>query len=318
MTTRLVGRVGPPAAVVLGAACATSPWWSRRPRSTDAVVQALAPWAALAGFPAAAAARRRSVTVSGLALGAVGLATLRWVRGPAAADESSAAGAAGRSAADAVRVGHFNVWYDNQRPNAAGATLAALDLDVLVLSELTPKLGAAFAAAGLADRYPFRVDRSRRRADGMAMWSRHPLTELSRDPLTHERIRARVEHPSGPILVDGIHAQSPIHHARSWSSDLAVLATAASPDEPCVMVGDFNAAWTHRVFRRIMAAGWRDAHRTLGLGTRHSWRIDMRPLPPFVRLDHALINSGLDAVAIDDIDLPGSDHRGFVITVRRR
>ena len=137
-------------------------------------------------------------------------------------------------------------------------------------------------------------------------------------PLSHERIRARVERRDGSFVVDAIHTQSPIHHARTWANDLDVLAAAPSPDEPAVMVGDFNAAWTHRHFRRIANRGWSDAHRTLGIGTRNSWRIDKPPLPPFVRIDHAMVNDGLAVVAIDDIDLPGSDHRGFVVTIRRR
>ena len=37
--------------------------------------------------------------------------------------------------------------------------------------------------------------------------------------------------------------------------------------------------------------------------------------PTFVRLDHALMTDGLVATGIDDIDIPGSDHRGFVVSV---
>lgn len=305
-------RVAPTATISIGAVTATTPWW-RGSRSLHAVTQALAPWAALAGLPASIGAfllRRRGVALAGLALGVAGLGQHRWLRGNAP-HEPLAPGPGD------VRVGHFNVWFDNQRPAAAARTLAALDVDVLVLGEMTPTLTGVFTSAGLTDRYEHRIDRSRRLADGMVVWSRHPLTELPADPLCHERIRVRVAHPDGPIVVDGIHTQSPIHHARTWTDDLGALAVSA-PDEPAVMVGDFNAAWTHPAFRRVVARGWRDAHRSLGLGARNSWRIDHPLIPPFVRLDHALVNDGLDAVAIDDIDLPGSDHRGFVVTLRRR
>jgi len=36
--------------------------------------------------------------------------------------------------------------------------------------------------------------------------------------------------------------------------------------------------------------------------------------PPFVRIDHALFGDGITPVAIDDLDVPGSDHKGFVAT----
>jgi hypothetical protein len=34
-----------------------------------------------------------------------------------------------------------------------------------------------------------------------------------------------------------------------------------------------------------------------------------------VRLDHALVGPGVVPTAIDDIQVPGSDHRGFVVDV---
>ena len=34
-----------------------------------------------------------------------------------------------------------------------------------------------------------------------------------------------------------------------------------------------------------------------------------------MRLDHALIDDSLSVAEVADVDLPGSDHRGFVLTV---
>jgi endonuclease/exonuclease/phosphatase (EEP) superfamily protein YafD len=315
--TRRGVRAVPSVALVVGAVGATSPWWRGRPRSIHTVAASVAPWSALVGFPVAVLAaygRRHTLAGAGLVLGGSGLALRRWVRGTAPAP----APAAVDRTTGAIRVGHFNVWYENRQPTAAAVTVAALDVDVLVLSEMTPELTQVFTAAGLTDQYRHRIDRSRSLADGLVVWSRHPLEELAVTQLSHERIRARVAHPDGPFIIDGLHTQSPIHHVRTWTSDLDVLAGERAPDEPAVIVGDFNAAWTHRPFRRIVARGWRDAHRALGLGTSNSWRADKRPLPPFVRIDHALVNDGLEVVAIDDVDLPGSDHRGFVVTLRCR
>ena len=40
-----------------------------------------------------------------------------------------------------------------------------------------------------------------------------------------------------------------------------------------------------------------------------------QPAVVFVRLDHALTAHGLRSTAIEDFAVPGSDHRGFVVTV---
>ena len=38
-------------------------------------------------------------------------------------------------------------------------------------------------------------------------------------------------------------------------------------------------------------------------------------LPPFVRLDHALVRDGLIPTSTKDFTVPGSDHRGFVVSL---
>jgi hypothetical protein len=38
-------------------------------------------------------------------------------------------------------------------------------------------------------------------------------------------------------------------------------------------------------------------------------------LPPFVRLDHVLMDDGVTALAMHEVDVPGSDHRGFSVTL---
>jgi hypothetical protein len=34
-----------------------------------------------------------------------------------------------------------------------------------------------------------------------------------------------------------------------------------------------------------------------------------------VRLDHAVVDDGLVVAAVDDVEVPGSDHAGFVVTL---
>ena len=133
---------------------------------------------------------------------------------------------------------------------------------------------------------------------------------------------AEVDAPGGVVRVVVIHTQSPVEHYREWLEDLASSPT-LTPDGPTVMTGDFNASWWHPEMREVMRrGGWRDAHQVLGHGLSCSWPTDQwhpafRWHPPFVRLDHALVNDGLVVLDVGDFDVPGSDHRGIVVTVQR-
>jgi hypothetical protein len=49
----------------------------------------------------------------------------------------------------------------------------------------------------------------------------------------------------------------------------------------------------------------------VGQGLSRSWPNIAFPLP-LMRLDHALVNDQVGVVSVRDIDIPGSDHIGFV------
>jgi endonuclease/exonuclease/phosphatase family metal-dependent hydrolase len=124
------------------------------------------------------------------------------------------------------------------------------------------------------------------------------------------------------VRVVVVHTVSPMHGHHLWAQDLEALAHVAT-DGPAVMTGDFNAGWWHPEMRRLMAAGgWRDAHQAVGRGLSCSWPTSQwNPLfkvhPPFVRLDHALVNDGLRVLHAAGFDVPGSDHLGVEVTVQR-
>lgn len=295
------------------AATSSSPWWRRRrrvPRNVDAVAQAVAPWAALGALPLVLALRvRRPLAVGAVLVGATGLWQLAWINGRA----RTVVRPAGRAT---VRIAHFNLWYDNRCPASSAATIATVDADIVTFSEFTPAHRRRLQQARADASFPHRLERPRTGAAGAAIWSRHPLTELARRPLHHERLAAAVTVGAATIHVDTMHTRSPMLHARDWASDLDQLAAEAPlADGPAIMIGDFNAAWTHPGFRAIVAQGWRDAHRDRGVGRRNSWRADRHWLPLFVRLDHALVNRHLDVANVEDVTLPGSDHRGLIVTL---
>ena len=172
-------------------------------------------------------------------------------------------------------------------------------------------------AAGVERRYPYRLVRVLDDSQGLALYSRFPIvvgdihligTRLGLEAVLDvkgRQLRVLVVHPYPPIF-NGV-------RSAEWASSLdAIGDLATAPGPPTLVVGDFNASRWHPPFRHLLGRGLRDAHEWLGHGFSTSWPTNW-PTPPFVRLDHALLGPGLVPTAVDDLAVPGSDHRGFVV-----
>jgi endonuclease/exonuclease/phosphatase (EEP) superfamily protein YafD len=301
------------------AVTAAMPWVPQARGRWAASMRALMPWSALSAVPlavgAALTARRRLALAAG-AVGAAGIAAAAPLvvrRRQAPVDPT----------ARPLRITHTNLLYINRRVAAVPAVLAALDADVLTFCELTPThLRRLHAAADVAAGYPHRVELAARKGSGTGLWSRFPIDAHSVESAGNHTVVADVDAPGGPVRVIVIHTQSPIVHHGEWVADLTDLGDLAT-DLPAVMTGDFNAAWWHPEMRRLMrTGGWRDAHQVRGHGLSCSWPTEkwhpaFRWHPPFVRLDHALVNGGLHVLDSGNFHVPGSDHLGIVVTVQR-
>jgi endonuclease/exonuclease/phosphatase (EEP) superfamily protein YafD len=299
------------------AVSAVSPWVERVVWRWATAVRALMPWSALSAGPVAAGALvtrrwRLAATSAGVALAGAGMAAPLIRRRPQPAADA---------AAHRLKVIHSNLLYINRRVPDVPATLARYDADVVTFSELTPSHAAHLRRSSLAATYPYRVELPARYASGTGLWSRFPLTERVSTNTKHHTVVVDIDLPGGPVRVIVLHTQSPFTHHGQWEHDLRQLAT-LTVDHPALMTGDFNASWWHPEFRRLLEHGWRDAHIESGRGLKCSWPTDRwHPVfhlhPPFVRLDHALVNDGLAVLDVDDFDVPGSDHLGLVVTVQR-
>jgi endonuclease/exonuclease/phosphatase (EEP) superfamily protein YafD len=291
-----------------------SPWAHlvhRRLPTLHVISRSLVPWAGLLAVPSglrAARTRNARLGVASLGVALAGAAAAGWVRGRLQTR---------RATGPAVSVAHFNLLYLNQRLDDGAARIAALDADVVTFSELTPRHLETLRRSPLADRYPHRIDDPGPYARGTALWSRFPVTRVDGPELEHHTVAADVDAgPAGALRVLVIHTRSPMHHVAAWAADLLELAAEPAPaDRAAVLIGDFNAAWGHPEYRRLAAAGWRDAHRELGRGLTNSWPTDHWSSPAFVRLDHALLNDATGLADVIDVDLPGSDHRGLIVSV---
>ena len=285
-------------------------WSGARP---VAITQSLTPWLAVPTLAAAliglvAGAPVLGVTAA-LVLAGIAVVVVPASLGRARTDPASTC---------VLRLFHGNLWFENV--DAAGelaVAILAVGADVLAMSEITSYHERALMARGAADRYPHRCGLMFDDAEGMAVWSRHPFVTTDAVPMQRRagivatvevggrEVRIVLAHPEPPVRLIGL---------RDWAPSMHAIGSVGSrPGPPTVIVADFNAARWHPPFRRLLRSGWRDAHEQIGRGLSGSWPVK-RPIPgPFVRLDHALLGHGLAAIAVDDIDLPGSDHRGFAV-----
>ena len=212
-------------------------------------------------------------------------------------------------------VASLNLWYGNDRVDDVGDVLAEVDADVIVFNEYTPAHEAVLTASPLAGRYAHRIERNGDRPTGMAVWSRWPLSANGLLATHHSSHDVTVAGPDGDVRLVALHMVTPFDDFEGWQSDLALARTIGlEASEPTLLIGDLNSSYWHPGFRRLLDAGFEDAHAAAGSGFTTSWPAN-RIVPRFVRLDHALTAGGLVSTDVDDISVPDSDHRGLVVSV---
>ena len=214
-----------------------------------------------------------------------------------------------------LRVAALNLWYQNVRIDEVDEALAEIDADVIVFSEYTLAHQTALEATPLAEHYPYRIDRRDFGGAGIAVWSRTPVQVAEPLDTYKDSVDITVDGPDGSIRLIAMHMPTPVADFDAWRRDLAIAARIGrTADGPTLLIGDLNATYWHPDFRSLLDAGFVGAHAAAGSGFSTSWPTN-KWFPPFVRLDHALTAGGLVSTDIDDFDIPGSDHRGLVVTV---
>ena len=276
-----------------------------------AVLQTLTPYFGITLVPIVAVAlwRQRLLMVTVASAILFGLAVLATPLAIPDPQQPAAAGSAG------LTVASLNLWFGNSRIVDVDDALAEVDADVIVFNEYTRTHQAALEASALAGKFPYRVDRTGSGATGVAVWSRWPLTIGDELETFNDNVVAAVAGPDGDIDIVAMHMPTPLVDVDAWHRDLATAAEIGrSADGPTLLIGDLNSSYWHPEFRELLDVGFVDATAAAGSGFSTSWPTDWW-IPAFVRLDHALTTGGLVSTEVDDLDVPGSDHRGVVVTV---
>ena len=210
-----------------------------------------------------------------------------------------------------------NVLYTNPRMAKAAEQLLAVDADVMALTEYTAELAVRLDQLGAFDEYPYRKASPSLRRSGLALYSRYPILTSEVVPIgTQDGIEATLVVQGTVVRVVVIHPIPGVdgESLASWRHDLREYDDVAhSPGPPTVLVGDFNASRFHPGFRRLLD-GLTDAHEQSGAAWSMSWPND-RIVPPFVRVDHVLLDDLLVATNVDEVDVAGSDHRAFEVSL---
>jgi endonuclease/exonuclease/phosphatase (EEP) superfamily protein YafD len=212
---------------------------------------------------------------------------------------------------------HANLLYRNPSFASTLAVLERADTDVIAVSELTPAFAGQIAASSIGQRYPYSELRPTEAALGIGLWSKRPFTVGPDLPGTSTTLVVGVDHAGRQLRIVLTHPIPPIFNEPRWRTEFDALAAQPAVDvERSLIVGDLNVSYYNPPLRRLLAdTGTRAVHIALGKGFGSSWPTHRRWLPAFVRLDHALVGDQVTATAIEDLDLPGSDHRAFTVTV---
>jgi endonuclease/exonuclease/phosphatase (EEP) superfamily protein YafD len=225
--------------------------------------------------------------------------------------------------APTFRIFDANV-YDNNPSMAGYARQILTDRpDVVALEEAggndEAQLVSAHALAGL----PYRSVVNRADPWAFVVASRYPLQRIRVVTLYGRPLMVQLvlDLPTGPVPLWVVHTVAPVPGSwQQWSGQLARIAQllGSPPPQHLVVVGDFNATWNTRGFRRLLDSGLTDAAAARGQWLQMTWSQTLPVLPPFIRIDHILTGSDVAVVRITTGVGVGSDHRDLWATVAVR
>jgi len=205
-----------------------------------------------------------------------------------------------------------NVQFFNTDRVATQATIAALDIDIVALEEVTSSDETVLRAN---PRWPFQVWSGRADMTKVALLSRRRIVaQKLHDFDDCSIIEALVDLGESPLRVFVIHPSAPVSPELAGRRDrqLAMLARELDSEhhpEPLVVLGDFNLTPGTSMWRSF--TGYTGLRRAPGPAPA-TWPSILGPFG--ITIDHILARGA----AISDVQafaVPGSDHRGVMGTV---
>ncbi len=210
-----------------------------------------------------------------------------------------------------------NVYRDNSEFERLLEAIAKEQPDIFVIQEFTPDW--AHALAGLERNYPYSVLDPREGSFGIGVYSQFPLVDADLMDMTGAQIPTIVSkvHINGELItLVATHPMAPVNGAMAAlrNRQLKQLQTLlVDLLGPVVLIGDLNTTpWSQHFAQLLSEPRFRSVRE--GFGWLPTWPA---MLPPFLRIpiDHCLVTSELDVLALDLGHNVGSDHLPLVVTL---
>lgn len=257
--------------------------------------------------------RGAGVTVSLLTLPLLGLHG--WWAGGSYVGQHAAAGEGDR----AFTVMSSNLSFGEADPARVVGVAAANDVDVLVLTEITPAARDRLRAAGLDKAFPYAAGETGETVAGTMVFSSHQLDRVAPLDTSFVGLEMRVALPDGSITLLAVHPRPPTGDARDWRSDHAAVRRAASDAAgPTVIAGDLNATGDHEPMRELEGRGFEDAAELARSGWQPTWPAAGElsflgvSVPSMLAIDHVLVTEEIAALHTESVTVTGTDHRALV------
>jgi endonuclease/exonuclease/phosphatase (EEP) superfamily protein YafD len=225
--------------------------------------------------------------------------------------------------APSLRVVSANLLISNDDTEHCAAALAALDAGVLATLETSDRHILALSDA-LRDRYGAAQATGTGPLGALAaLWVRDdiPIRFTGRRRVGADELPEVVVDVAGnAVHIIGVHLQPPMTPAalKVWESELGELRnlveglTAAGAH--VVLAGDFNAAYTHRGFRRLLDVAT-DAPTGTGYLLNRTWPVRLG-MAWLMGIDHLLVSAGISCLRGEKHQIPGSDHLALGVDLR--
>jgi endonuclease/exonuclease/phosphatase (EEP) superfamily protein YafD len=219
-----------------------------------------------------------------------------------------------------LRVFDANVYQNNPSMSGYGGEIRHDRPDLVTLEEPSLYDLRQLEASGALTGLPFRYWNEGHGSRSLFIASRYPLGATVSSSVAGLPYLARttVALPRARLALWVVHTTAPTDPGvQQWNDQLDAVQRflVADRPRPLLVVGDFNATWSNRGFRAILATGLVDAAAARGEDLDMTWSQLTSPLPPLLRIDHVLTGPGVVATSIHTQPGPGSDHRALWATV---
>jgi endonuclease/exonuclease/phosphatase (EEP) superfamily protein YafD len=216
------------------------------------------------------------------------------------------------TAGPALRIMTLNMWNGKVEVPAVMTEVRRLRPDVLLLQEYAGWLPEQLDAERITDVLPYRFALPGEDAYGVAIYSRHPLSEGRRLPGNGPWQAAAVLTMPGGLQVEvvSVHACAPSFGWRTacWLPSIRDLPKPGGRLR--ILAGDFNATLDHAVLRELIATGYRDAADVAGKGLTMTWPYHEQPFfVPKIAIDHVLTDERIAIRDFEAITVAMDDHR---------